>query len=259
MIHYEPGTDGIEAFIATATALTLAGIAATAGASVTSGYMAQHGAREAANAQTEAANHAADIQSKSAAEALAFQKQQAAQDLVTHNATAKANYDQWASRERRISSLGAALGLAPRDIPDFVPTPGPTDAPASSGQTAPKPGAPGGPPSSGDPIMDALVSNYHDLGVQPTGPGSGPTDIAYMAGKIQQTGGLTPENVKYWLGPQGRIAAELAKAKGGTSGGSTLPSNLTQAAQFQPSSPALLTPALQARMGSLTSYAQGGA
>lgn len=75
----------------------------------------------AAQKQTEAANFAATKQAESAANALAFQKQQAAQDLATANSTQHANYDQWAARQGRLSTLGQMVGLRPFQIPAYVP------------------------------------------------------------------------------------------------------------------------------------------
>jgi hypothetical protein len=53
------------------------------------------------------------------------------------------------------------------------------------------------------------MQNYQQLGATPTGPGSGPTDSAYFIRRINETGGMTPDNVNYWFGPQGRIAREM--------------------------------------------------
>lgn len=96
----------------------------------------------------------------------------------------------------------------------------------------------GGTPSPTDDaaILDQLQKNYAALGVTPTGPGSGPTDIQYYAGKVAETGGLTPDNIKFWFGPNGRIASDLAKAKGGTSA--------TKTAQTSLGAPPSLGPAL---------------
>lgn len=63
--------------------------------------------------------------------------------------------------------------------------------------------------TSGDPVYDAVAQNYSSLGAQPTGPGSGPTDIAYFVKRINETGGLTDANKAYWFGQNGRIAREM--------------------------------------------------
>lgn len=92
-----------------------------------------------------------------------------------------------------------------------------------TGTPPPAPTTTGGPPAPAanplDPggIQAALTQQYSQLGVTPTGPGSGPTDIGYYAGKVAETGGLTAANINYWFGPNGRIASDLAKARGGAS------------------------------------------
>lgn len=78
-------------------------------------------------------------------------------------------------------------------------------------------------PTSGDPtslgaIQQALAQNYAALGVSPTGPGTGATDAAYYAQAILNSGGLTAQNFPYWFGSNGRIATDLARQGGATSG-----------------------------------------
>ncbi len=81
--------------------------------------------------------------------------------------------------------------------------------------TPPAAAAPSTNPTDEAGILAALTKNYAALGVTPTGPGTGPTDLQYYAGKVLETGGLTPDNVNFWFGPSGRIATDLAKAKSG--------------------------------------------
>ncbi len=118
------------------------------------------------------------------------------------------------------------LGLPARNIPPppaFLTSMATTP---NSTTTTPSASTPAGTASTAtstnptDPtaIMSALQQNYTSLGKQPTGAGTGPTDIAYYAQQIAATGGLTPQNSAYWLGPTGRIASDIAKA--GTTGGS---------------------------------------
>lgn len=95
-----------------------------------------------------------------------------------------------------------------------------THLPADAAGTSGPQGTPSVTPPSTNPtdpagILAALTKQYGDLGVKPTGPGSGPTDIEYYAGKVTETGGLTPDNINFWFGPNGRIASDLAKATGG--------------------------------------------
>jgi hypothetical protein len=209
--------------------------------------IASNAAGKSADIQTTAATHAADLEAKAAADALAFQKQQAETDWQNSQQTERANYDQWAAREGRMSGLGPLIGLPARNIPAYVPgiDPNFTSAPAQ---------VPGGPPAaglgatatSGDPIIDALIKNYQALGTAPTGPGSGPTDISYFADKIKQTGGLTPQNTAYWFGPQGRIAKEIAQASGGGAPAAAPMSFASFAANPTPTTMAPLTAPLAA-------------
>lgn len=89
--------------------------------------------------QARAAGKAAKLESQGADKTLLFQREQAARDQANFDATQKANYDQWAAREGRIGSLGELLGMAPRQIPGYVPTT--AGGPPSVGQAT---GAPQG-------------------------------------------------------------------------------------------------------------------
>ncbi len=174
--------------------------------------LSSKGSQSAANTSSAAAQHAADLQAKAAADALAYQKTQAAQDQSNFNTTQQANYNQWASGQNRMRGLDSLVGLPQRDIPAYQQ---PQNVLGSS-QTTPTSGTmPTG--GSGNPqdhafIQCQLANVYKTMGLAPTGPGTGPTDIAYMAQKVAETGGWTPQNASYW--PQ-RIADEVAKAKGG--------------------------------------------
>jgi hypothetical protein len=93
-----------------AVAIPLAIGAGTAGAGIFGAKM-----------QSDSADQAAQLQAKAAANALAFQKQQAAQDFANAQTTAHANYDQWAAKQGRLSTLGQMVGLQPFNIPGYVP------------------------------------------------------------------------------------------------------------------------------------------
>lgn len=220
-------------------AIIAAGV--TAGGVITASKLNSSATRDSAKLATDANTNAATIQAKSAADTLAFQRQQAETDFQNNQQTARANYDQWATGQGRLKSLAAMTGIARPDPPSFVPGIDPqftggSPLPSSTTASPTTTGAPGS-----DPILAALTDNYAKLGVSPTGPGTGPTDIAYMAGKIQQTGGLTPDNVKYWFGPQGRIATELAAAKGGAA---TAPTAAPTAAPYSMATAAYGAPAV---------------
>lgn len=122
---------------------------------------------DAAKLQTDAANHAADVQGKSAADTLAFQKEQAALDADRQDATQHANYTQWASKERRLGSLGELFNFGGRDIPAYEPLPGTHNA-GATGPTA-SGGASSAPPPtvSGDKgdIAGQLDAYFKSRGV----------------------------------------------------------------------------------------------
>lgn len=63
----------------------------------------------------------AHSQSKANKEAITFQKQQAQNSYLNNEVSRRANYDIWAARERRLASIGQALGYAPREIPAYAP------------------------------------------------------------------------------------------------------------------------------------------
>lgn len=93
-----------------AIAIPLAIGAGTAGAGIIGAKMQAGAADDAAQAQLQASR-----------EALAFQKQQAAQDLSNAQAAQRGNYDQWAAKQGRLSTLGQMVGLKPFQIPAYVP------------------------------------------------------------------------------------------------------------------------------------------
>lgn len=188
--------------------------AVTAGAAGTAAVVAGHeqasaatdaanttsaAATKAAQLQTDAANHSADVQGKSAANALAFQEKQAAQDLATANATQRANYDQWAAKEGRLSTLGQSIGLKPFQIPSYVPitsasgvtqtgTPAGTVAPSGVGAAAPS-AASGAPnvTTLGSAIARAPALNVPQplAGAAPAAQG-GFVNMKNVAGQVQR-------------------------------------------------------------------------
>lgn len=75
----------------------------------------------AAKLQADAANRAADQQAQAAREALAFQQAQAENSYQNTETTRKANYDQWAAKQRRYAALYKARGWGDLEIPGYVP------------------------------------------------------------------------------------------------------------------------------------------
>jgi len=182
-------------------------------AGVAGGAAQAYGAHKSA----QASDTAAAASAKANADAIAEQQRQDAiqkQEFDQQQAAAKAQWD--AQQQIRapyrqagsaaLSSLGGILGV------DFGSGGGgaPSGAPPAASASSPT-------PSGSDPVTQAILDNYKALGVAPTGPGSGPTDIAYMVQQAKASLASGERPLSYWLGPQGRIAQELAKAKGGSS------------------------------------------
>ena len=202
---------------------------------------------QAAKIQADAQTRSAELQKQAADEALAYQRDESARSWASNEAARHGNYDISAARERRLGSLGELVGAGPREIPAYLPDPG-----ASGGfQGAPMTRGTSSSPGS---IASFLTGVYSNLGVKPTGRGTGPTDIAYFGDQMAATGGLTPGNQGYWAD---RIKQELAKSGGGVrpapSSAAVRPGSV--ASYLQPPPPRrLLTPALSGR---LSAYAMG--
>jgi hypothetical protein len=137
-------------------------------------------AEKSAKLTTDAANKGADLQAQSNREALDFQKQQAALDAARADAIQRANYQQWAAREGRMSSIGQALGLPARDIPAYQPLPGVSGA---SGQPAAAPTSSGG----------AWTPDF-------------------IKQQLAQTGqDASDQSVQYWIGKESELKAREAQ------------------------------------------------
>lgn len=228
----------------------IAGVAG-AGASVVGAKMMSGATNDAATAESAAQKYAADRETAANAEATAFARQQGENAYQNTEAARKGNYGMYAAAQRRLGSIGSLIGAGPREIPDYVPGVDP-HFDGSGGPNVSAPSSATG-ATGGDAVTQALLDNYKALGVAPTGPGTGPTDIAYFTQQAKSSLAAGERPLSYWLGPQGRVAQELAKAKGGapTAPGSAasylLPPTKTVYAQT-PIAPALPMP------GSAASY-----
>lgn len=185
------------------------------GAAVTGAVINSRSAHNAADVTASAATNAADLQAQASQQALDFQKEQAENAYQNNEASRQGNYGQFAAGQTRLKSVGEALGIPgasgmqiPAYVPGVDPNIGGAPSPAAGGSSS----ATSANPTDPAAIMAQLTKNYQALGVAPTGVGSGPTDIAYYARKIADTGGLTAANSAYWFGPTGRIATDLSKA-----------------------------------------------
>lgn len=120
------GASAIAAAVASSTAV---GLAAKYGANAT---------RDAARETVAATNHAADLQARANDAALAETRRQADLAYRSSELARRGNYDQWAAQQRRYSSIGELVGLAPREIPAYVGEPDPMfgGAPSTSSAAA---------------------------------------------------------------------------------------------------------------------------
>jgi hypothetical protein len=158
--------------------------------------------------QAKATGAASDAQQKYLEEALAYQKESDAYNRQTDASRYADTQRNYAGYQDRLAPF-IANGITSNDRMTAL-LGLPARAASSSGSSS---GGSQGVPVTPD-ITAKLTDYYKSLGLTPTGPGSGPTDIGYMAQQIAATGGLTPGNVSYWLdtGPNGRITQELNKA-----------------------------------------------
>lgn len=106
--------------------------AGTTGATIASSKIQSGAAKRAGDTQARSSEQAAKLQAQAAAQALAFQREQARLDQARFEATQRANYDQWAAREKRLGTLGEMLGVGRREIPAYVPTSQGGDMPSSA-------------------------------------------------------------------------------------------------------------------------------
>lgn len=151
----------------------VAAAAVAAGGAIVGAKMQSGAAKSAAQIQSDAATKAAQLQADANEKTLAFQKEQAAADLARANAVQQGNYNQWASREGRLSDFGQALGLSARNIPAYVPL-------TANGQT---------PQTNSQGAAQAWTPDFIKQQLQATG--QDPSD----------------QNVQYWLGKEGELKA----------------------------------------------------
>lgn len=193
--------------------LLAAGIGASLFGSLFGAHEQASAASYAADKQAAASKYAADLQDAASKRSEAFTRQQAESDYQNQETTRSANYGQYKAQRSRLGTLGAMLGLPAPEIPDYVPSVDPRFT--SDGATLPPAASVAAPASGSDAVTQALLDNYKALGVAPTGPGTGPTDIAYFTQQAKASLASGERPLSYWLGPQGRVAQELAKAGGG--------------------------------------------
>jgi len=217
-----------------------------AGGSFAAAKVASNANRDAANQSTSSANYAADVKSKSDQAALDFEKQQAAQNQSNFEATQKANYDQWAAREGRLSTLGQMLGMPGRNIPAYVPTTNLTGQPSGAGSA-------GG--STTSRTAPAISADKGDIGAQIDAyfksQGVNNSETPYWVQKWSEFGAKDPAyfnqrlaaadvfggNVATKPGPAAPVSGSTASLMPTTLGAMTTP--------YSPMAPALAAPAIR--------------
>lgn len=175
--------------IGTGMAMLIGGLAA-AGGQAAGAKIGANANRDAAAQSTAAANHAADLQAEANRQAIAFEREQAQNAFLNSEAARRGNYDQWAAREARLGSIGAALGYGSRPVPGYVPgvdphyTGGPTAGaalavPVGSGRTPAAAAAAGSPMAvrPDDPRVAAIL----DKALAGQAPTSASLDVAIKA------------------------------------------------------------------------------
>jgi hypothetical protein len=187
---------------------------AGAGATVYASNRAANAQTEAAQMQADAANRAGDLQAGAAHDALGFQESEASRNQANFEATQRANYEQWAAQQQRMSSLGQMAGLPARNIPGFVSTN--TYMPNGAG---PASGAHGG--GVTDPSVIARAQSITDAttrGLAPTSQNLDTVLHALNAQGIQATrathAGNQPSDDKIVL-PGGQVV-DLVQSVGGS-------------------------------------------
>jgi len=260
--------------VATAgTAIAIATGVGTAAASMYGASKAAGASERATTLQTSAAQQAALIKAKSDAEALAWEKQQAAIQQQNFNATQRANYDQWAARENRMSSLGGLVGLPARNIPAYMqstavvptgtgqtgtsgaPAALPDGAPGTAPGAAPAGAAPGGapPPAAASAGAPAVSADRGDIGTQVSNyfkaRGVSDAETPYWVQKWAEFGAKDPAYFNQRLAQAdifGGGAGSAAAPRPGTP--SPVPSPYTLgslAAPYAPRTPALAAPTIR--------------
>ena len=245
----------------------VAGVAGGTGA-VNAAHKIASASTEAANITSTAATNAAQIDAQSKAAALAFSRQQAEKDYQNQEIARQGNYNQWASQQQRLGSLGGMLGLGPRNIPAYVPSQDPQFTPsAGAPPSAGTVGAAASGPTSSTNLSDpnawmGLVRDPKALSTwvaQGLGPAAAkPGLVDYYVGKIHEQPGANPTEqaggAAYWL-------QKLQAGAGGTSATSAVPPPAAAPAGSLASligyRRAPLTPALAAPYGTVGAYAGG--
>lgn len=183
--------------IASAIALAALAATATAGGAAVSSAIASHGSNSAAETQAAASKEATNqqlqyerealaSQQKAAEEQLSYTKQQAGQSRADNETNRQADYEQWAAREGRLSTIGGMLGMPARQIPGY----------RSLGPE----GGQGGGPSAGPPAHLMPKSGEIDWTASPE-------KVQQQAAAFFQSRGVNPGEASYWASKAPELVA----------------------------------------------------
>ena len=132
---------------------------ASVASGVGSAVMQSRAAGKAAKATSDASNYAADRQAEAQQRQEQFLREQAQRNYEQEESVRRANYDQWAAREKRLGSIAERLGYGRRDVPAYVPSVNP----GFMGQSGP-------PQSSTNPVSMGPRPTAATMPTQPTVP-----------------------------------------------------------------------------------------
>ena len=165
--------------IASSLALGALVAGATAGGAVASGAIASRAQGKAAKQQSAAITESARIEDEAAKRAEAFARQVKQQEWIENERVSRANYDQWASRQRSLNAFRQKHGYGPTEIPGYVPSQDPGYGGGPPPEVSLPAGAPANmvPPKMRDPnrptpmgAVDAYLPSQ-GTAFQPYGPG----------------------------------------------------------------------------------------
>lgn len=191
----------------------LAAAAVAAGGAIIGGKMQSNAASNAAKAHTRSANYAADKQDEASQRTEAFLREQAQAGWRDSEATRKANYDQWAAQQRRVSNYAAGLGYGAHEIPDYVPgvDPGFQGGQPQTGVPQPRPTPPlhpaAGPVPRPGPSQGSVGAMLAPPPTSGTGPVVGPDGQMYDRRTGQRLSGARPD----LRGTQGSVGSYLRR------------------------------------------------
>lgn len=200
--------DEARGVVASAIALAVLAASATAGGYAASAYIGGRAQNEAARTGAASSERSTQLQlqaekeaqekqlaaerdaraadQRASEDALRFQGQLTEQNREDAEVNRHGDYDSWAARERRMSSIGGMLGLAPREIPEYRPL-GPSIIGDYNG---------GRPPVSG-PLPTNGSINWN----------AAPEQLSTQISAYFRSHGVADSETPYWVGKAQELVA----------------------------------------------------